>query len=47
MRDPMARSGPTALQHLRARAGATTPRILLAEAIAPHDKLLERSFQYC
>jgi len=34
MRDPMARSVPTALQHLRARA--TTPRILLAEAIAPH-----------
>jgi ATP-dependent exoDNAse (exonuclease V) beta subunit len=30
---PVARSVLTALQHLRARAGATTPRILLAEAI--------------
>jgi hypothetical protein len=29
----VARSVPTTLQHLRARAGATTPRILLAEAI--------------
>lgn len=30
---PVARSVLTALQHLRGRAGATTPRILLAEAI--------------